>query len=210
MKGIVMFLMFITTQPVIAQNWQEWTQQNKTQLTYLRQQIAGLMVYLDYTQKGYQIAQTGLTTIGKIKSVDFGLHEDFFHSLQAVNPRIASFSKVTTAMARGLQVDQQVKRTLYNIKASGQFTPEEVQVFTTECKGLLSQCTDTLDELVKLLTNGWYALHDDGRLTRVEQACQAMETHYGFCVKQCSSINRLAAYRMAQQVDINYSKKINK
>ena len=63
MRGIVMVLMFIRTQPVIAQNWQEWTQQNKTQLTYLRQQIAGLMVYLDYTQKGYRIAHTGLTTI---------------------------------------------------------------------------------------------------------------------------------------------------
>ncbi len=58
-----------------AQTPDEWFRQKATQKKYLIQQNAAFQVYLDYVQKGYAIAQKGLTTIGHIKQGDLDLHQ---------------------------------------------------------------------------------------------------------------------------------------
>ena len=209
MKGIVIVLLVLTGHPVVAQNWQEWTQQKKTQRKYLVQQIAGLKVYLDYAAKGYTIAQAGLTTIGKIKRGDFALHDAFFTSLKAMNPKIASSAKVAAVLARGLQIVREVKRTVDGLRSSGQFTPEEVSGYQKAFNGLLSHCTETIEELSHLVTAGHYAMRDDERLQRMEEVAKAMEGHYAFCVEQSSGLGRLALQRATEGVAIQYSKKIN-
>ena len=51
-----------------AQTLAEWTQQNKTQIKYLVEQIAALQAYALVAEKGYSIAKTGLNAIGNIKN----------------------------------------------------------------------------------------------------------------------------------------------
>lgn len=209
MKGIVVVLMVLTLHSARAQNWQEWTQQQKTQIQYLAQQIAGLKVYLDHAVKGYAIVQSGLSTIGNIKKGDLDLHNTFFASLKAVNPKIASSAKVAAALARGVQIAGEVRRTVMGLQASGQFTPEEVEEYKRGLKGLLVQCAETVEELVHLITSGHYEMRDDERLRRIDEAAKAMDVHYTFCVEQTSVLGRLARQRTAERVDIQFSKKLN-
>ena len=209
MKAIVMVLLVLTGQTVIAQNWQEWTQQKKTQIKYLTQQIGGLKVYLGYAKKGYNIAQTGLKTIRNIKEGDLALHDTFFASLKAVNPTIASSAKVAAVLARGVQIVREVKRTINGLRASGQFTPEEVSGYQKAFDGLMSHCTETVEELIHLVAAGHYEMRDDERLQRMEEVAKAMEGHYAFCVEQSSGLQRLALQRATEGVEIQYSKKLN-
>ena len=64
-----------------SQTLAEWTQQKKTQIEYLLDQIAANKVLIDYVEKGYEISKIGLTTIQNIKLGDFNLHRDLFRSL---------------------------------------------------------------------------------------------------------------------------------
>ena len=57
-------------------------------------QIAKLEIYIIDLEKGYKIAQEGLTTIGEIKKGEFNLHSFFFSSLESVNPSVAKYSKI--------------------------------------------------------------------------------------------------------------------
>lgn len=209
MKGFVLAVLLFVAQQTYAQNWAEWTQQKKTQRKYLVQQIAGLKVYLDYAEKGYRVAQEGLTTVGKIKRGDFALHDGFFASLKAVNPKIASSTKAVVALARGVQIVREVKRTLEGLRRSGQFTPKEVAVFSGAFNDLLEQCEETVEGLIQLITSGHYEMNDAERVSRIESVAKAMEEHFVFCIEQSSGLGRLAVLRAAERIDIEYSKKLN-
>jgi hypothetical protein len=87
-KIAIIILMAVLCASAYSQTLAEWTQQKKTQIEYLLDQIAANKVFIDYAQKGYAIAKLGLNTIEDIKSGDFNLHRDLFHSLEIVNPSI--------------------------------------------------------------------------------------------------------------------------
>ena len=67
-------------------------------------------------EKGYKIAQEGLTAIGDIKHGEFNLHLDFFNSLESINPAIKKYTKVADIITRELQITSLCKATLKNMK----------------------------------------------------------------------------------------------
>src|SRR5258706_14560273 len=101
MKKIIMGFVMCSASfcSIHAQTAEEWTQQKKTQIKYLLQQIAANKVYIDYLEKGYSIARNGLQTIQNIKKGDFNLHFNFFDSLKKVNPKIKGWAKVADIIA---------------------------------------------------------------------------------------------------------------
>jgi hypothetical protein len=208
MKALLLLLILLGLQPAHGQNWQEWTQQNKTQIKYLTQQISGLKVYLEYAQKGYRITQTGLTTISRIKERDFELHKGFFQSLKIVNSKLASSTIVMATLARSSQIVREVKRTISGMQNSGQFTPKEMANTVAAFEDMLEQVAKALDELIRLVTSNQYELSDEARLRRMETICQEMAGQYMFCIDQASGLGRLAVQRINERVEMEYSKRL--
>jgi hypothetical protein len=71
MKNLLLVIAIVICHVSFCQNAQEWTRQKKTQIKYLLQQIAANKVYIEYIEKGYNIARKGLQTIHDIKKGDF-------------------------------------------------------------------------------------------------------------------------------------------
>src|SRR5438067_1061295 len=95
------FIIGIVLLPTLVhgQLLEEWINQKATQTKYLGAQIALLQTYLGYLKKGYSVVNTGLTTIGRIKSGDLDLHGTFFSSLKAVSPRVKNSEKVAELLS---------------------------------------------------------------------------------------------------------------
>ena len=68
--------------------------QQATELKYYQQQIAYLEIYIGYLEKGYKIAQAGLSEIAAIKKGEFHLHQEFFSALASVSPAIARDDRI--------------------------------------------------------------------------------------------------------------------
>ncbi len=68
--------------------------QGATELREYAAQIAALQLYIDKARQGYKIVQTGLADIGAIHGAEFALHQGYFNSLAAVNPKIAGMPEV--------------------------------------------------------------------------------------------------------------------
>lgn len=205
MKTTLCLLPFIfLTQLIHAQNWEEWTQQKKTQRKYLVQQIAALQVYIGYAKEGYAIANKGLTTIGKIKKSDFDLHDEFFASLKKVNPAIASSAKVAAIIAKQIQIIKEAKKTNEGVSGSNSFTSEEI----THCKNvfetILSSCIEVIDELIALTTSGEYGMKDDERIKRMDALHVAMQNKYAFTVAYSTEMGLLSIQRTSEEVEINH------
>jgi hypothetical protein len=53
-----------------------------------------LQLYIGKARRGYTIVETGLKDIGNIHGAEYALHEAYFGSLAAVNPKIAAMPEV--------------------------------------------------------------------------------------------------------------------
>jgi hypothetical protein len=78
------FLLFFSISSS-AQTADEWLRQRSTQIRYLAKQIAGLEIYIQLLRDGYSIVSDGCTIISDLKTGDFNLHKDYFHSLLKAN-----------------------------------------------------------------------------------------------------------------------------
>ena len=205
---LIGFALFAVT-AADAQTLQEWTQQKKTQIKYLLQQIAANKVYIEYLQKGYSIANRGLTTIRKIKKGDFDLHYDFLSSLKAVNPKIRNSGKVVAIIGLQVKIIRDSKKALERIREMNQFTNEELSYCSKVFDNLLEDCLKNIDELFLVISSGELTMKDDERLNRIDKLYEDMQSKYGFCAAFSSEMSLLAIQRLSEQIEVNQSEILN-
>lgn len=211
MKKIIITLAFVSLwlSPITAQTASEWFNQKSTQKKYLLQQIAALQVYISYAKKGYNIVSGGLNTIRDIKKGDLNIHNIFFNSLKAVNPKIARYQKVADIISYQLRIIKQAKQTIAYIRESNQFTPDEIEYNKKVFDFLLLECIESINELVSIITPGELEMRDNERLIRIDKLYADMQDKYTFCSVMSEDMALLAAQRMGEYAEIQKSKLIN-
>lgn len=206
-KYLLMTIVVTMSFSCLAQTWDEWTQQKKTQIKYLLQQIAAKKVYIEYLQKGYSIANKGLTAIRNIKDGDFNLHSDFFGALKTVNSKIKNSGKVAAIIAFQIRILKESKQSLERIKAMNQFTPGELDYCSDVFDNLLEDCLKNIDELFLVISSA-LGMTDDERMKRIDKLYTDMQGKYGFCSSYSNEMGILAVQRMSEQSEINKAKLI--
>ncbi|MEO9020978.1 MAG: hypothetical protein ABI237_14795 [Ginsengibacter sp.] len=215
MKKIIVFISLLLAVPSLrAQTFDEWFRQKKTQIKYLLQQIVANEVYVEFLQKGYTIAESGLKTINYIKEGDFNLHHDFFNSLNRVNPKIKNFPKVSGIISFQLQIVREVKSTMRKIGTSVWFTPAETSYLRNVFDHLLGECTENISELLTVITSGekgsdGYQMKDDERIKRIDGIYEDMQDKLSFSKSFSSEALLFATQRSREKTDIEVSKKVN-
>jgi hypothetical protein len=68
--------------------------QGASELKDYAAQIAALELYIHKAQQGYRILESGLAGIGNIHQAEYDLHQSYFGSLAAVNPKITAMPEV--------------------------------------------------------------------------------------------------------------------
>ena len=209
MKIYILIPSLVFSVLVDAQTLAEWTQQKKTQIQYLLDQIAANKVCIDYLEKGYEIARTGLNTIQNIKKGDFNLHRDFFGSLETVNPKIKTYTRVADIIAYQVRIVKNISTTIKNLKESGQFNTDELDYSKAVFENLLDECVKNVDELYLVITSGDLQMTDDERIKRIDQLYTDMQDKYSFCQSFSEERSVLAMQRLGEQLEIKYSKQLN-
>ncbi len=209
MKNMLLIIPMLIGYASFGQNTQEWTRQKKTQIKYLLQQIAANKVYIEYLEKGYNIAHKGLQFINDIKKGDFNLSFDFFESQKNVNPKIKTWGKVADVVAYQVRISKTVNQTLIDIKETGQFTTEELDYCKAVFDNLLNECIINIDELVDITTDRNFVMKDDERMSRIDRLYADMQDKYSFASSFSEEMGILSAQRLSEQSEIILSKRLN-
>ena len=214
MKIYILILSLVFSILTNAQTLAEWTQQKKTQIQYLLDQIAANKVSIDYLEKGYEVVRTGLNTIQNIKKGDFNLHRDFFSSLEIVNPKIKTYTRVGDIIAYQVRIVKNISTTIKNLNESGQFNTDELDYSKAIFETLLEECLKNVDELYLVITSDElqsdsYRMSDDERIKRIDQLYTDMQDKYSFCQSFSEECSVLALQRLGEQLEIKFSKKLN-
>ncbi len=206
---VLIIILFVACYSLNAQTWEEWTQQKKTAIKRLMEQIAANQVYIEYAQKGYKIMSDGLHTIRDIKNGDFHLHLGFIDSLKVVNPKIMSWAKVADIIACQLRIIKSTKQALVAVRESDQFTNEELDYCKRVFDNLLNECLKNIDELMLVITSGELEMTDDERIKRIGKIYLDMQDKSAFTSSFSNEMSVLAIQRLTEQTELNYSKTIN-
>ncbi len=207
-KMLLLLSLFVISVNANAQTWEEWTQQKRTKIKRLMEQIAANQVYIEYAKKGYNIVSGGLHTIRDIKNGDFRLHLGFIDSLKVVNPKIKGWVKVADIITAQLRIIKAGKQALDFIRESTQFTNDELDYCKKVFDNLLEECIKNIDELFIVITNGELSMSDDERIKRIEKLYLDMQEKSSFTASFSNEMSVLAIQRLTEQTEIDYSKKI--
>jgi predicted transcriptional regulator len=163
-----------------AQIVKELSQQKQTQIEYLANQIAALKVYIQVLQKGYKIADQGLTLIGNIKDGDFKMHKDYFASLRKIKPAIRNQPRIKDIIDLQLMTLQTCNEGMRKAKEGELFSPAEIDYMQKVYQRLLDDCSNKLSELTAVTTEDKLEMKDDERIKRIESVFAAMQDNYTF------------------------------
>ena len=178
--------------------------QKSSDLKSVAKQIALLQLYIGWVEKGYKVAQEGLTTIGQIKNREFNLHSVYFSSLSSVNPEIKKYSKVGIIISDEAFIAQNFKKIL-NI---GHLAPAEVDYVKTIYSNVIDACGNSLDELIDVISDGHYQMHDDERIKRIDGIYTDMEGKVALTKSFTGEVTMLSAQRTAEENDIDFLQKM--
>ncbi len=210
MKRLFTLVLFaLLSSGVKAQTFAEWFRQGATQKKYLLQQIAALQVYIGYMQQGYSIAKQGLNTISDVNNGEYNLHKDYFNSLKSVNPKIKNYSKVADIIALQVSIIKVYKEAARQVKLNGSFNGNEISYINGVFGRLMDDCTEVIDELITVTTNGNLEMKDDERLKRIDVLYSDMQDKYTFVQSFSNEAKLLGASRIKEQNDIQSSRALN-
>jgi hypothetical protein len=178
-----------------AQTWEEWFDQDDTQLKYLREQIAALQAYGKIIAKGYALVDDGLTLIGDIKNGDFNLHKSYFSSLLSVAPVIRNDYRGEQIGIWYESIKKNTTTAFSSLNFPDIFIAEDASYIRTVLTRLLSEALSIKIESERLLRETNYVLKDDERLKRLKELYKAMEECFVFSKHFNATVNTLAIQR---------------
>src|SRR5258708_1364066 len=192
---ICFMLCAFSFQPAKAQTFAEWFSQKKTLIKYLTQQIAALESLESDVKKGYSIATGGLGNIGGIKGAEYQLHQNYFLSLNAVNPAVrndpdlAAITQYTQAIGASLN-------NLNNLNGLDNGT----QTYIRQVAGqVLQECNEDLSELKPVVSDGQIQMTDQERITKLHQIYEHIKDKYVFTQHFCNSVKILQQQKLLDE-----------
>lgn len=180
-----------------AQNFNEWFRQKQTQIKYLTEQIAALKAYGEVVNKGYAIAQNGLTEIFASKNGDYKQHTTYFNSLWKVKPGITGYSKVLSIyqMRDAMVKQQQLVMSLVTDLLTG----KEKEYINSVYSNLIETCNNLITELNMITSDDQLQLKDDERIDRIDTIYLEMQDRYAFSQSFTAELKRLVMNRLKQK-----------
>ena len=180
--------------------------QNK--IVVMMEQIAKYEVYLSYLKKGYDIVNKGLTLIGDIKRGDWNMHQDYFNSLEIVNPQIKSDARIAAMIAMQVEMLASYKSYYKQFQASGVFTSKEVGYFYQVFSILLDDVAEDITELTSIMADGQLQMKDNERINRIDQLYTGMTGKYEFLYSFGDKVQVQSVQRQQELQELNTIQKL--
>ena len=201
-KNVAITGLCVLTSTAYTQNLQEWTQQKKTQIKYLVNQIAAFEVYTSYARKGIAIANDDLNAIKNIKKGDLSLHKGYFSSLTNINPSVKRYWKVADIISKEAQLFSNCIKQMHLLKQNTSNTAGEITYCIKIFQVLLNDCSDYADQLSALITAGALSLKDNERIQRIDALHSDIMDKYSFEQHFSNQITVLSVQRFKEANDI--------
>jgi hypothetical protein len=133
------------------------------------EKLAQLKSILTDLEKGYQILETGYTTIKNISAGNFNLHKAFLDGLLAVSPSVQQYYKIAMTVDYQAEIVSEYKVALNRFRQDGHFNPDEIVYIGNVYDNLVDKSAKNLESLLNVLTAGKLRMNDAQRLEAIDR-----------------------------------------
>ncbi|REA60193.1 TerB family tellurite resistance protein [Dyadobacter luteus] len=166
-----------------------------TQLILNIEKLNELRKILQELKAGYEILFKGYNVIKDLSEGNFKLHEAFLDGLLQVSPAVRNYSRVKDIIASQLALADELGKARGRLRASGQFTQDELAYIGKVYNQLTSASLKNLDALTMILTAKKLRASDDERLSAIDQLYEEITDQLSFLRHFNGSASMLAAQR---------------
>ena len=202
------FLFVVLPGSAVAQAFDEWFQQDKTQIRYLEEQVMALKEFGHLLDKGYGIATRGLWEIDDTKRADFRQHEAFIRSLWAVSHHLKGYARIA-AIRQGGEAIEKTHQNFWRQVRSGELDQNEILF----CSGVFARIRERAAGLVRqlngVLTDGYYRLTDNERLTIINSLYADMKELRYVARRLATGLGSLVANRYRELMNAKHLWKLH-
>lgn len=149
----------------------EWLDQKRTEIKYMKAQIAALEAYAKLMEKGNGIAGDGLSWITELRQGDLDLHAAHFASLDAVKPVVRDDPRVRAAFDLSMRIKKigaEIGVLLQQLGSPYAFVGDNLAYL----------CNLSEDNLAEVTENGALRLSDDERLGVIDRVYTGLKDLY--------------------------------
>ena len=132
------------------------------------EKLAQMKSILTDLYKGYEILNTGYSTIRDISQGNFNLHKAFLDGLLAVSPAVRDYKHVAGIIDYEARIVTEYKTALNRFKRDPNFSPDEVSYFITVYNNLISGSLNNLSHLLNVVTASAMRMSDEERLHAID------------------------------------------
>lgn len=166
-----------------------------TQLVLNIQKLNQLRKILKELKEGYEILFKGYNTIKNLSEGNFKLHEAFLNGLLQVSPAVKNYARVKDIIQAQLAIVNELGQAHQRLKASGQFSQDELAYIAKVYDKLAASSLKNLDALTTILTAKKLRASDDQRLRAIDTLHQEITDQLSFLRHFNGSASVLAAQR---------------
>ena len=203
MKGMVICILGLVVSLVgRAQTFAEWFKQSSTRLKYYSQQIAALQVYVGELSKEFQISGEGLGAISDSKQAELNLHQDYYASLENIDPVVAGMGEVGEIGALQAAIIQRLSNALTRYRNDGLLGADGLAYIGQVYSAVLQAGVEDVETLTAVLTANDWQMTDGQRIAGIRELDVAMRRRYEFAIDFTDRVDVLERHRASEYVDI--------
>ncbi|RYY71546.1 MAG: TerB family tellurite resistance protein [Chitinophagaceae bacterium] len=201
-KVVFCFLLMVVIGSVHAQSHEA------QQLLLNWEKLSQFKKILQNMYDGYKILHKGYTTIKDISEGNFSLHKTFLDRLLEVSPIVKKYKRVSDIIRYQIMIVNEYKKAFKQFKDEGSFSPDEIEYMGKVYANLLQKSSESLDELLMVITAGELRMSDDERLGAIDRIYSSIEEQAAFLKEFNSDTGLLALQRRAERAETDLSKRL--
>jgi len=165
------------------------------------EKLAQLKTILADLEKGYQILESGYTTIKNLSAGNFFLHKAFLDGLLAVSPSVQKYYKVAEIVNYQSMIVSEYKAAMNRFRQDHHFNPDEIVYIGNVYDNLVDKSAKNLEGLLNVLTTGKLRMNDAQRLAVIDGIYMDTKNQFLFLRQFNNSTQLLAINRSVEAGD---------
>ncbi len=166
------------------------------------EKLAQLKSILSDLEKGYQILETGYTTIKNISAGNFNLHKAFLDGLLEVSPSVQKYYRIAGIIEYQSSIVSEYKAALNRFRQDSHFQPDEIVYIGKVYDNLADKSAKNLESLLNFLTAGKLRMNDAQRLEAIDRIYEDTKNQFLFLRQFNNSTQWLAINRSVEAGDV--------
>lgn len=172
------------------------------------QKLAQMKNILTDLYKGYEILNTGYTTIKSISEGNFNLHKTFLDGLLAVSPAVRNYQRVVDIIDYQSRIVSEYKSAFNRFQQDKHFNPDEISYMMSVYNNLLSGSLTNLTNLFNIITANVLRMSDNERLHAIDGIYVDTKDKYLFISQFDNGATMLAVQRATNLNDVQTIKNL--